>query len=140
MQRPRVQRARCPMRAFLIALLLLLGPLGLLGRPLDSDQAAATPVADVVVDETQTLETNSPQEHRKAIFETPYLCRLGKRYPWIRTFVDERLADYATHVEWRETGGNPRLIVFDGSAIKTLYHFGDVHKDVEGIIREKLEL
>ena len=65
-QRPRVQRARCPMRAFLIALLLFLGPLGLLGRPLDSDQAAATPVADVVVDETQTLETNSPQEHRKA--------------------------------------------------------------------------
>ncbi|QDZ24940.1 hypothetical protein HOP50_15g74830 [Chloropicon primus] len=77
---------------------------------------------------------------RKAIFETPYLCRLGKRYPWIRAFVDERLSMYADHIEWRETGGNPRLLVFEGNAIKTLFHFGDGHKDVEEIIREKLEL
>ena len=80
-------------------------------------------------------------ERRKAIFETPYLCRLGKRYPWIRTFVDERLHLYGSHIEWRETGGNPRLIVFDKeNGIKSLIHFKDEHKDVESIIRDKLEL
>ena len=83
---------------------------------------------------TETAEDN-PVATRKAIFETPYLCRLGKRYPWIRTFVDERLSLFAHHVERRETGGNPRLIVFEGSEIKTLFHFEDDHKDVEGIFK-----
>ena len=81
-------------------------------------------------------EEEEAKERRKAIFETPYLCRLGKRYPWIRTFVDERLPLYMHHVEWRETGGNPRLIVFDDDmGIKSLVHFKDEHRDVESILK-----
>ncbi len=86
---------------------------------------------------------------KKTVF-APFLChrsyrrhchptntfRLGKRYPWIRTFVDDRLPLYERHVEWRETGGNPRLIVFDEDmGIKHMVQFRDEHKDVEAIVR-----
>ena len=103
-----------------------------------------TPIVQAAEEESVPRDdeaTGAVVPSRKAIFETPYLCRLGKRYPWIRTFVDERLSLFTKHVEWRETGGNPRLIVFgEGNVIKTLFHFEDGHKNIEEIFMEKLEL
>ena len=118
----------CALLAVLMACLVLCNQALVVGIAAEGDET-----------EAQTFETTTTTK-RKAIFETPYLCRLGKRYPWIRTFVEDRLHLYGRHIEWRETGGNPRLIVFDGDSIKALLHFRDEHKDVERIIREKLEL
>ncbi len=71
-----------------------------------------------------------------AVLETPYLCRLGKQYPWIRRFIEEKVHKYP-EIEWRETGGNPRLLVLEGNALKRLVRLRN-GADIEEQIRKRI--
>jgi len=74
-------------------------------------------------------------EAPRAVLETPTLCRLWGRNPSLAGFVEDEVPSMRD-VEWRESGGDPRLTVHREGRVYPYFLLGMSRAEVVEILRE----